>query len=47
LDPKDTNSLGMQLIYNLTEQLRGKIEINRDHGTKIIIKFKEVKYNTY
>ncbi len=42
LDYTKTNSLGMQLVTSLTSQINGKIEMNRDHGTKFIITFKEL-----
>ena len=41
---KNTKSLGLKLIHNLTRQLRGTIE--RDtlkKGTNYIIKFQEIK----
>jgi len=47
--PKDINlekpkKLGLQLVKNLTEQLNGAINLDRNHGTKFTIKFKELKY---
>ena len=39
LDIKSTNTLGMQLITVLTEQLQGNLEMQRDEGTKFIITF--------
>ncbi|MBN2733518.1 MAG: PAS domain S-box protein [Methanomicrobiaceae archaeon] len=36
-DYKNSDSLGMQLIYNLTAQLEGTIEIKSDSGTEYII----------
>jgi PAS domain S-box-containing protein len=36
---RETDSLGMVLINNLTEQLDGTIELVIDHGTEFIIKF--------
>jgi two-component sensor histidine kinase len=45
MDFRNTDSLGLRLITNLAEnQLQGKVEINRDKGTKFQIKFKEAKY---
>jgi two-component sensor histidine kinase len=45
LDFRNTESLGLRLITNLTEkQLQGKVELNRNNGTEFQIKFKEVKY---
>jgi PAS domain S-box-containing protein len=47
LDPKDCDTLGMQLIYNLTGQLKGTMEIDSSNGTDVKINLKELKYNTY
>lgn len=44
LDFRNTKSLGLQLVNSLVDQLDGSIELDRTHGTKFIIKFKEVKY---
>jgi PAS domain S-box-containing protein len=44
IDFRQTESLGMQLIVSLTEQLDGTIELNKEEGTKFIIKFRELKY---
>ena len=46
--PKDykkslTNSIGFELIHGLSEQLDGKVNINIDNGTEIIIEFKNIK----
>jgi PAS domain S-box-containing protein len=41
---KKTGSLGMRLIHSLTEQIKGEVEINSDHGTQIRVKFQELKY---
>ncbi|WP_281542766.1 sensor histidine kinase [Maribacter aestuarii] len=41
---KNTKSLGLKLIYNLTRQLKGTIQRdNNKKGTNYIIKFREVK----
>ncbi|MBI5459877.1 sensor histidine kinase [Methanobacterium sp.] len=42
LDYTKTNSLGMQLVTSLTSQINGKIELDRDHGTKFTLTFKEL-----
>jgi PAS domain S-box-containing protein len=47
--PKDINlenstTLGLQLVNNLTNQIDGHIEIDRSHGTKFKITFKEIIY---
>lgn len=45
IDYRNTESLGLRLITNLTEhQLGGKVELNRDKGTEFRIRFNEVKY---
>lgn len=44
-DPHNTNSLGMQLIYNLTEQIKGELKLDGDNGTNVQITFQELKYN--
>lgn len=42
LDFQKTDSLGLQIVNNLTSQIDGKIELNRSHGTEFKITFKEV-----
>jgi two-component sensor histidine kinase len=44
LDFKNTDSLGLQLVNSLINQIDGEIELNKDHGTNFKIKFKELKY---
>lgn len=39
LDVEELDSLGMQLITTLVDQLDGELEIKRDNGTKFIIRF--------
>jgi two-component sensor histidine kinase len=39
-----SNSLGMQLVNSLVNQLDGSIEIERTKGTEFNIKFKELMY---
>jgi PAS domain S-box-containing protein len=39
------STLGLQLINSLVSQLDGSIQLDRSHGTKYTIKFKELKYN--
>ena len=41
IDYKNTESLGMQIITNLTEQIDGNIELNNENGTTFKISFKE------
>ncbi|MHB1949198.1 MAG: histidine kinase dimerization/phosphoacceptor domain -containing protein [Gammaproteobacteria bacterium] len=38
---KNATSLGLRLIKNLTNQLKGNIKINCTHGTQFILKFSE------
>ncbi|MDA0524193.1 histidine kinase dimerization/phosphoacceptor domain -containing protein [Methanococcoides alaskense] len=45
IDFRDTESLGLQLVTNLVEQIDGNIELKKDNGTKFIIQFTEEKYN--
>jgi PAS domain S-box-containing protein len=42
LNFRDTNSLGMQLVISLVDQIRGSIELIRDYGTEFILTF-EIK----
>lgn len=44
LDYHNTDSLGMQLVNNLTSQIDGKLELDTTRGTEFSIKFKERKY---
>lgn len=44
LNFKNTESLGMQLVNSLTEQIRGSIKLERGEGTKFIIDFEEESY---
>jgi len=41
IDVKTTNTLGLQLVYGLTQQIKGNIELNRSGGTKFTISFKD------
>lgn len=43
-DFKNTNSLGMQIVNSLTDQIGGKLTLERSEGTKFIIDFKEKSY---
>lgn len=46
IDIRDTKSLGLQLVTNLTmHQLRGNVELQRSGGTAFFIRFKELKYH--
>ncbi|RLD55424.1 MAG: hypothetical protein DRJ01_16685, partial [Bacteroidetes bacterium] len=44
---ENVQSLGLQLVKTLTLQLHGTIELQREKGTKFIIRFKKVKLKTY
>jgi two-component sensor histidine kinase len=43
-DLEKSESLGMQLINNLTDQIDGELKLDTSHGTKITIKFGKQKY---
>lgn len=42
LDFHNTNSLGMQMVTSLTDQIDGEIELNRSGGTEFKITFKDL-----
>jgi PAS domain S-box-containing protein len=44
LDYKNTDSLGLQLVNGLVNQINGQIELDRSHGTQFKITFKELEY---
>jgi two-component sensor histidine kinase len=44
IDFRDTESLGLQLVTNLVEQIDGTIKLDKETGTKFIIDFTEEKY---
>ncbi|MBP1910385.1 CHASE4 domain-containing protein [Methanolobus bombayensis] len=44
LDFRNTDSLGMQLVVSLVEQIEGSIELIRSNGTEFRIKFKGLSY---
>jgi two-component sensor histidine kinase len=39
LDIENLDSLGLQLVTSLVDQLDGELELNRDKGTEFIIRF--------
>ena len=41
---KPKESLGLQLIESLSQQLDAKIDIDTDNGTKYALIFTEIKY---
>ena len=44
VDINNSDTFGMQLIKYLTSQLKGKLELDRNNGTKFSLKFNELKY---
>jgi len=44
IDFRSTDSLGLQLVNSLTDQIDGKIEMKNDNGTEFKIIFKELIY---
>lgn len=44
LDYKNTDSLGLELVNSLTNQIDGKLELNTEVGTEFKITFKELEY---
>ncbi len=44
LDFKNTNTLGLQLVNSLVDQVDGEIELKKDIGTQFKITFKELEY---
>ena len=44
VDMENTDSLGLQLINSLTDQIDGDIILNRTNGTSFTIKFSETEY---
>ncbi|MCL5038076.1 MAG: response regulator [Chloroflexi bacterium] len=44
VDLKSSETLGLQLVYDLIAQIDGKLELDRRGGTEFRIKFKELKY---
>ena len=45
LDIEDLDSLGLQLVNSLVEQLNGELELERNNGTEFIIKFTVTEKN--
>lgn len=45
LDIRQTRSLGLQLVINLTEnQLQGRVEVQRGEGVAYLVAFREINY---
>jgi two-component sensor histidine kinase len=38
------DSLGLKLAYSLISQIEGELVLDRNHGTKFKITFKELEY---
>jgi two-component sensor histidine kinase len=43
IDFKNTESLGLQLVNNITGQLDGEIDLDRNNGTKVTINFEDLE----
>jgi len=44
LDLTNTGSLGLKLVHILTDQIRGRLEVDRSEGTTFRIRFKRIQY---
>ncbi|MCC4769244.1 PAS domain-containing protein [Methanosarcina sp. DH2] len=44
IDFRETDSLGLQLVITLVDQIEGSIELNTGEGTEFRIRFRELKY---
>ena len=44
LDLTNTGSLGLKLVHILTDQIRGRLELDRSEGTTFRIRFKRIQY---
>ena len=42
-DPKNSNSMGLRLIYDLTDQLNGRVRISNQNGAHFQFEFKDLK----
>jgi len=45
IEIEDLDSLGLQLVTTLVEQLEGELELKRDNGTEFIIRFAVIENN--
>lgn len=45
LDFRNTDSLGLQLVNNLTDQIDGTVELDTTDGTEFKVTFKEIEFN--
>ncbi len=46
IDFRETDSLGLQLVTNLVDQIDGSIKLDNSRGTEFKIRFRELKYKT-
>ena len=46
IDIKQTKSLGMRLVNSLVDQLDGTVEVDGSSGTRFVIKFQELEYES-
>ena len=44
IDIENSETLGLQLVHNLINQIEGKLEIDINNGTEFKILFKQLKY---
>jgi PAS domain S-box-containing protein len=44
IKPENTDTLGLQLVISLIDQIDGEYDLNQTKGTEYIIKFKEILY---
>jgi PAS domain S-box-containing protein len=42
IDLRNSPSLGLKMVITFVSQLQGQIELNRDHGTEFLIRFREI-----
>lgn len=45
MDFRKTDSMGLQLVNSLTEQIDGTLELDRTEGTKFKVIFKEMEFS--
>ena len=42
VDPENGKSSGLDLVYAFVDKLKGSMEISRDHGTRVRVRFKRI-----
>jgi two-component sensor histidine kinase len=47
IEIEDLDSLGLQLVTSLVDQLDGELELRRDNGTEFIIRFMVIENKNY